>query len=142
MSPDPGQDRGPRSRPPPPFRGPFFVPGPGERPHLYPHVCFACRSSFRRPIGGEGFVRPCPRCRGPAAPLWSKFKPPLRTDAAQWAKVEALVRAGFFFLPAAEPYPDVPKEVAAFAARQAPLAAEWRGRWPQLYAAFDQALRR
>jgi hypothetical protein len=125
-----------------PWRGPFFAPPRGEKTHLYPHVCFACRSSFRRPVGRESFALICPRCRGPAVPLWTRFKPPPRDDAAQWNKVRALVRAGFFFLPVAERYPDALKEVEGFAARQGACAAEWRARWPDLYAALDEATAR
>lgn len=73
-------------------------------------------------------------------PLWTKFKPPARDDLRQWAKVEALVRHGFFFLEAGEPYPDQPAHVEAFARRQAARVDGWRGRFPDYYVELAAAL--
>jgi hypothetical protein len=126
----------------PRYNGPFFAPVEKRWTHLYPHVCFACRSCFRRPVAADSYLRPCPRCHGPAIPLWTKFKPPPRDDGAQWAKVEALARHGFFFLAVGEPYPDTPREVEGFAARQAAAVERWRGRWPDYYVQLATALSR
>src|SRR5687767_5864871 len=68
--------------------------------HLYPYVCFACRKSFRRSVGLSVKGLPdkvCPECGGRAIGLSRKFKAPARSSAAQWAKVEYLVRHGFRF---------------------------------------------
>lgn len=117
------------------YNGPFYVtPGLGAgRGHLYPYVCFACRSCFRRPVPAKGFGRPCPRCGATATPLWTKFKPPPRDDRRQWEKIEALAQRGFFFLSIGESYPDDLKEVPAFAERHAKLERSWRARWPDYY---------
>lgn len=131
-----------RLPPPPPvtFNGPFYAVTEKGRLHLYPHVCFHCRSCFRRPVLNEGFERPCPRCARPAIPLWTKFKPPPRDDAKQWQKVTTLVRCGFFFLPAGRGYPATLGEVAGFVAENRGFAEGWRTRWPEYSAATTRAL--
>lgn len=122
------------------YNGPFYVVTDKGKQHLYPFVCFHCRSCFRRPVLIEGFERPCPRCARTAIPLWTKFKPPPRDDLKQWEKVTALVRSGFFFLPAGRGYPETLSEVAGFVAEHRGSADDWRERWPAYSAATTRAL--
>lgn len=123
------------------------MPSPAQKPggaasaYLHPYACFACRRSFKR-ASRTAPVLPCPRCGGPAIGLTRKFKSPKASDAAQWKKVEALVRHGFLFWSLPEGYPETLKDVAAFAARNAGFVARARARNPEGYAVIDAALRR
>lgn len=84
----------------------------------YPFACLGCRKSFKRnvPLHAPPDELPCPQCAGPAVRLSRKFKPPARTDTAQWAKVKALVDAGFRFesMHGYAQYPATLGEVDAF----------------------------
>lgn len=73
-------------------------------PYLFPSVCFACRKSFKKPPA-QATLR-CPQCSGPLAQLSRKFSAPKSTDREQWAKVRALVAAGFGFQSLYEPARD------------------------------------
>lgn len=100
----------------------LFWWGEHEVVHLYmPYACFPCRKSFKRYVADASApdVLPCPECRGSAVRLSRKFKPPRRSDKAQWAKVEAVFRAGFRFesLPGYAPYPRTLAEVDEFVRR-------------------------
>jgi hypothetical protein len=64
---------------------------------LFPHVCFGCRKSFRRPPADV--PRKCPDCGGPTVQLSRKFKAPRKDDLAAWRVVEYLVRCGFTYRP-------------------------------------------
>jgi hypothetical protein len=70
-----------------------------ERSYLIHFACFACRRSFKRKVdfGAPAYLKPCPTCSGAAIHLGRHFKPPKASDQTQWAKVEYLVRSGFFF---------------------------------------------
>ena len=58
------------------------------------HVCFACRTSHKRPRGKE---HRCVRCGGPTADLGRKFKPPKMSDKIQWRKVRLLYESGGYW---------------------------------------------
>jgi predicted RNA-binding Zn-ribbon protein involved in translation (DUF1610 family) len=98
--------------------------GRGPR-RLLPYVCFTCRKSFKRGLVGQELAdKKCPNCGGVAIGLSRKFKPPLRSDAAQWKKVEYLVAHGFRFFSqrdlrtgATTPYPATLAEARIFVRR-------------------------
>lgn len=60
---------------------------------LFPHACFRCRKSFKKPASDES--RLCPQCTNPMVKLSRKFAPPALSDKAQWKKVQFLVEHGF-----------------------------------------------
>ncbi|PKO67322.1 MAG: hypothetical protein CVU22_12365 [Betaproteobacteria bacterium HGW-Betaproteobacteria-16] len=68
---------------------------------LFPHVCFDCRKSFKKPASDE--PRLCPQCSNPLAKLSRKFSAPASSDKAQWEKVHFLVEHGFLFQSVFEP---------------------------------------
>ena len=107
--------------------------------YLHPYACFRCRKSFKR-ASRTAAVLPCPECGGPSIGLTRKFKPPKRSDAKQWIKVEALVRHGFLFWSLGEPYPETLHEVAAFAQRHADFISRERARRPEAYRQIEAAL--
>ncbi|NJA06673.1 hypothetical protein HC024_13215 [Methylococcaceae bacterium WWC4] len=63
--------------------------------YLFPHVCFHCRKSFKKPRSKE--LRLCPQCGATMVELSRKFSAPKTTDAEQWEKVQLLVAHGFVF---------------------------------------------
>jgi predicted nucleic acid-binding Zn-ribbon protein len=63
--------------------------------YLFPHVCFGCRKSFKKPVSLS--IRHCPQCGGALVQLSRKFKVPKTRDLAQWTKVKFLVDHGFRF---------------------------------------------
>jgi len=71
----------------------------------------------------------CPVCGNTTIRLSRKFKPPRRTDARQWSKVEALVRLGFRFdttydnAGVAVRYPATERGIPAFVERVTRLRA-------------------
>ena len=86
---------------------------------LWPHACFDCHKSWKRP---EGTTAKCPECWGSLRWMGRAFKVPKRDDAEQWAKVRALWFAGFRFINHtcwrdAEPFPDRLREVEDFIRR-------------------------
>jgi len=91
--------------------------------YLIPYVCFECRRAFKRRPGRGVPDKVCPHCAGPAIGLSRKFRAPPQADAAQWKKVEFLVRRGFRFYSvydehhATVPYPDTLAAARAFVRR-------------------------
>ena len=73
----------------------YFAKPEHEPLHLFPHVCFSCRKSFKKPM--PALARLCPQCHGPMVRLSRKFSAPKMTDVNQWRKVEYLVSQGFRF---------------------------------------------
>jgi hypothetical protein len=73
----------------------YFAKPPQEQQHLFPHVCFSCRKSFKKPK--RALARFCPQCHEPMVMLSRKFSAPKMTDVDQWRKVEYLVSHGFRF---------------------------------------------
>jgi hypothetical protein len=73
-----------------------FFPRPSVN-YLFPHVCFACRKSFKRIYPEKDEVRKCPICGKICIPLSRNFKAPRKDDKEQWEKVEFLVNNGFRF---------------------------------------------
>jgi DNA-directed RNA polymerase subunit RPC12/RpoP len=69
--------------------------------HLFPHVCFDCKKSFKKPISEA--PRLCPQCGGEMVRLSRKFSASTATDTVQWKKVQFLVEHGFFFQSIYEP---------------------------------------
>ena len=63
--------------------------------YLFPHVCFTCSKSFRKPQSNEKSI--CPDCRGSLIRLSRKFTTPKKTDKAEWRKIQFLVDHGFRF---------------------------------------------
>jgi hypothetical protein len=63
--------------------------------YLFPHVCFHCRKSFKKPKSLEPPL--CPQCAGATVMLSRKFSAPKAIDTEQWRKVEFLVAHGFLF---------------------------------------------
>lgn len=113
--------------------------------YLHPFVCVACRRAFKRSGTGRNEA-PCPACGSTAILVNRKFKPPRRSDTAQWAKVEALVSLGFRFDTiydadgAIIPYPSSERGIPAFAKRVAQIARVRADNTAQFRAAL--ALRR
>ncbi len=78
------------------FKHHKYFPKEGDaQSYLFPHVCLACRKSFRKPMSAA--PRTCPQCSGNLTRLSRKFKAPKTRDLIQWAKVRFLVEHGFFF---------------------------------------------
>ena len=73
----------------------YFTPEKLANTHLFPHVCFSCRKSFRRPISDE--ARACPECGGVTIRLSRKFKAPKKDDLNAWHVVEYVVASGFVY---------------------------------------------
>jgi len=68
---------------------------------LFPHVCFECRKTFRKPH--SDVPRVCPQCTGNLTALGRKFAAPKKGDIEQWKKVRYLVEHGFLFQSVYEP---------------------------------------
>jgi ribosomal protein L44E len=64
-------------------------------------VCFTCKTSNMRHFSVEPCRYPktmeCPVCKGLAVNLGRHFKPPKKSETAQWQKVKYLVDHGFVF---------------------------------------------
>ncbi|MGJ7498236.1 hypothetical protein ACSFA8_24665 [Variovorax sp. RT4R15] len=73
----------------------YFSKPEQDQRRLFPHVCFACRKSFKKPM--RTLTRLCPQCHGPMVMLSRKFAAPKMTDVDQWRKVEFLLNHGFRF---------------------------------------------
>ena len=73
----------------------YFAKPRQEQQRLFPHVCFSCRKSFKKPV--RALPRHCPQCHGPMVMLNRKFSAPKMTNIDQWRKVEYLVTHGFRF---------------------------------------------
>ena len=63
--------------------------------YLVAHACFACRKSFK--VAPRSTAAVCPDCGGPLHEMGRSFKAPAARNAEQWAKVQALYKAGFRF---------------------------------------------
>jgi predicted nucleic acid-binding Zn-ribbon protein len=106
------------------FRHHSYYPKEREvQQYLFPHVCFHCRKSFKKPAQQE--LRKCPECAGPLTRLSRKFKAPKTSDKSQWEKVKFLVEHGFLFYSVYErteigevrvPYPKTLAEAHTFVA--------------------------
>ena len=113
-------------------------------PYSFHFACFHCRRSFKR-LGGRDQVKRCPGCRELAINLGRHFKPPKRSDAAQWEKVEFLVRSGFLFQhvypPGSNtepvPYPETLEEAKVFV--EAYHHQAWADVLPEVLAAMPAA---
>jgi hypothetical protein len=64
---------------------------------MFPFVCLHCRSTFKRRAGAGEDSKTCPRCGKPAYRYDTRFRPPRKSDDAQWARVRFLFRHGFRF---------------------------------------------
>jgi hypothetical protein len=73
----------------------YFAKPRQEQAYLFPHVCFHCRKSFKKPMSRS--ERLCPQCAGGLVRLSRKFKAPPSKDLRQWEKVKFLVEHGFRF---------------------------------------------
>jgi predicted amidophosphoribosyltransferase len=73
----------------------YFPKERHARSFLFPHVCLACRKSFKKPASPS--PRPCPECAQPLVQLSRKFKAPRVRDIDQWKKVALLIEHGFLF---------------------------------------------
>ena len=64
-------------------------------------ACCDCKTSNMRQFNLAPCDYPrtieCPVCKGVAVNLGRHFKPPKKSDAAQWKKVEYLIEHGFIF---------------------------------------------
>ena len=69
-----------------------FATVSAKQSYLLPHVCFACRKSFRRPKSTS--PRKCPGCGGTVVELNRKFKAPRMGDLSAWRVVQYVVEAG------------------------------------------------
>ena len=104
----------------------YFPKARAAQLFLFPHVCFNCRKSFKKPA--SDYLRVCPQCASPLARLSRKFKTPPSKDRAQWIKVKFLVDNGFLFYSAFErtergsyrvvPYPKTLDEARSFVESQ------------------------
>ncbi len=65
------------------------------------YVCCSCRTSNMRQFNLEPCHYPksieCPICKRVAVCVGRHFKPPKKSDTAQWKKVEYLIEHGFIF---------------------------------------------
>jgi len=61
--------------------------------YLFPHVCFSCRKSFKKPNTNK--TRLCPDCGVEMVQLSRKFKAPKKEDVSSWEVVKLVVNAGF-----------------------------------------------
>ncbi len=110
-------------------------------PYSFHFACFHCRRSFKRE-GGRDQVKKCPSCGELAINLGRHFKPPKRSDAAQWEKAAFLVRAGFLFQHVYRPgtnqepvpYPPNLREAEAFVEQYREQA--WSDVLPEVIAAM------
>jgi hypothetical protein len=81
------------------------LPAPVEKyigpEYALSYACFTCRTSNMRHFELEPCRYPksinCPVCNDLAIDLGRNFKPPKKSDIAQWKKVEFLVEHGFLF---------------------------------------------
>ena len=73
----------------------FFTDPRKAETYLFPHVCLACRKSFKKPLSLTR--RRCSECKAELIQLSRKFKAPKSRDTQQWAKVRFLVEHGFSF---------------------------------------------
>lgn len=112
-------------------------------PYSFHFACFHCRHSFKR-NGGRDQVKPCPNCGASAINLGRHFKPPKRSDGAQWEKAAFLVRAGFLFQHVYDPettklvpYPSTLSEAKAFVEQYRDQA--WPDVLPEVLAAMPAA---
>ena len=99
----------------------YFLKERETQAYLFPHVCFKCRKSFKKPTRSE--PRSCPQCASTLIRLSRKFKASKSRDLPQWAKVKLLVEHGFLFYSVYErigaggvrvPYPRTLKEAIEF----------------------------
>jgi hypothetical protein len=60
------------------------------------HACFGCRKSFKVEPR-QARIAVCPVCAGQLWEMGRSFKAPQMRDLDQWAKIEALHKAGFRF---------------------------------------------
>lgn len=72
-----------------------FMPDKVNSSYLFPHACFSCRKSFRRPVSEE--PRKCPDCGGQAVRLSRKFKAPKKDDVNAWLVVKFVVDSGLVY---------------------------------------------
>ncbi len=110
----------------------YFAKQKHVQSYLFPHVCFACRKSFKKPRSQE--QRACPQCGGQLIALSRKFAAPKISDIEQWKKVQYLVVHGFLFQPVYErgedgvlyrvSYPDNLEEATEFVLKYQEQAIE------------------
>jgi hypothetical protein len=84
--------------------------------YLIAHACFDCRKSWKVRVDSGAI---CPQCGSALHEMGRSFKAPKKSDTDQWAKAQALWRAGFRFrsyrsYPDAEPLPDRLRDVEGF----------------------------
>jgi hypothetical protein len=63
-------------------------------------ACLSCCKSFKRSFDnndGAPSELVCPECSGPSYNFCRHFKPPKKTDNAQWEKIRFLFEHGFWF---------------------------------------------
>lgn len=113
------------------FRHHSYFPKEREKQgYLFPHVCFQCRKSFKKPAAEQ--PRLCPQCAGETVMLSRKFSAPKASDLEQWKKVEFLVAHGFVFQSIREPnglsvsYPSTLADAKAFVAKYATCITQGR----------------
>ena len=63
--------------------------------YLHPHVCLACRKSFK--LSSRAAPARCPDCAAELVVLNRKFAAPPRRDRDQWEKIAYLIDHGFRF---------------------------------------------
>jgi DNA-directed RNA polymerase subunit RPC12/RpoP len=73
----------------------YFVKEKHVQSYLFPHVCFQCRKSFKKPQSQEPGI--CSQCGSQLTALSRKFAAPKTSNVAQWNKVRFLVEHGFLF---------------------------------------------
>lgn len=72
-----------------------FMPDKANSSYLFPHACFTCSKSFRRPVSEE--PRKCPDCGGLTVRLSRKFKAPKKDNANAWLVVKFVVDSGLVY---------------------------------------------
>ncbi|MDT0628495.1 hypothetical protein [Alteromonas sp. W364] len=89
-------------------------------------ACFTCKTSIMRHFDASPCDYPraakCPVCNSKTINLGRNFKPPKKSDTAQWKKVKYLVEHGFIFQKIrvepstldSIPYPDTLAEAKEF----------------------------
>ena len=74
------------------------ISGPG---YSISYACVTCKTAHKRHVEGTPQDYPikmkCPVCHENMFHVGRHFKPPKKTNKAQWAKVEFLIKNGFLF---------------------------------------------
>lgn len=98
------------------------------------YACLDCKTAHKRHVEGSPVEypkrMPCPICKNEMFRVGRNFKPPKKSDARQWEKVNFLISHGFLFQKIYDeglngmsvPYPDTLEEARDFVVKYAEYA--------------------